>query len=107
MRPRLIPMPATSPATKAENWADGVILRPAGEPDPDGLGVPRFALIETRGPDPWALLLSVMILTSLVSLPAVLGRFPRATPVTLPENVTLLVLPPAPRTLPDISTNRN
>src|ERR1039458_7554893 len=107
MRPRLKPMPATSPATKAEDWADAVVLRPAGEPDPDGLGVPRFALIETRGPDPWALLLSLMILTSLVSLPVIFGRFLRTTRVIPPENVTLLVLPPALRTLPDISTNRS
>ena len=34
------------------------MLRPVGEPHPDGSGVSRLALLETRGPDPMALLLS-------------------------------------------------
>ena len=32
-------MPATFPATKAESWADAMILRPAGDPDPEGMWV--------------------------------------------------------------------
>jgi hypothetical protein len=100
-------MPATFPATKAEIWADAILLRPIGEPDPYGSGVPRFALIETRGPDPRALLLSVVILTGLVSLSVIWGRFPNVTRVPRAETVTLLVAPPEPRTLPDISTIEN
>jgi hypothetical protein len=100
-------MPATFPATKAENWADAIQLRPIGEPDPYASGVPRFALLETRGPDPRALLLSVVILTGLVSLSVILGRFPSAARVQRAETVTLLVAPPEPRTLPDISTIEN
>ena len=34
------------------------MLRPVGEPHPEGSGVSRFALLDTRGPDPLALLLS-------------------------------------------------
>ena len=83
------------------------MLRPAGEPDPDGMGVPRFALLETRGPDPRALLLSTVILTALVSLSLILGRFPSVTRAPRAETVTLLVAPPEPWTLPDISTMKN
>ena len=100
-------MSATFPATKAESWADAIMLRPVGEPDPDGIGVPRFALLETRGPDPMALLLSVVILTGLVSLSLILGRIPSVTRAPRAETVTLLVVPPEPRTLPDISTMKN
>ena len=87
-------MPATFPATKAESWADSLILRPLGKPDPEGSGVPRFALLETRGPDPLALLLSTVILTVLVSLSLILGRFPIITRAPRAETVTLLVVPP-------------
>jgi len=100
-------MPATFPATKAESWADAIILQPVGEPDPDGSGVPRFALLETRGPDPMALLLSAVILTALVSLSLILGRFPSVTRAPRAETVTPLVVPPEPRTLPDIPTTKN
>jgi hypothetical protein len=100
-------MPATFPATKAESWAEAIILRPVGEPDPEGRGVPRFALLETWGPDPRALLLSIVILTGLVSLSIILGRFPSVTRAPRAETVTLLVAPPEPRTLPDISTMKN
>lgn len=96
-------MPATFPATKAETRAEAMILRPAGEPGPNSMGVPRFALLETRGPDPRALLLSVVILTGLVSLSVILGRFPSVPRVPRAGTVTLLVLPPEPWTLPDIS----
>lgn len=80
-----------------------MILRPVGEPELEGRGVPSFALLETRGPDPRALLLSVVILTALVSLSVILGRFPSVTRVPGAETVTLLVAPPELRTLPDIS----
>ena len=100
-------MPATFPATKAESWADAITLRPAGEPDPDCSGVPRFALLETRGPDPRALALSAVILSALVSLSIILARFPSVTRAPRAETVTLLVVPPEPRTLPDISTTKN
>ncbi len=83
------------------------MLRPAGEPDPDGMGVPRFALLETRGPDPRALLLSTVILTALVSLSLIWGRFSSVTRAPRVEIVTLLVAPPEPWTLPDIPTMKN
>jgi hypothetical protein len=83
------------------------MLRPAGEPDPDGIGVPRFALLETRGPDPRALLLSTVILTALVSLSLILGRFPSVARASRVETVNLLVAPPEPWTLPDIPTMKN
>ena len=94
-------MPATFPATKAESWAEAILLQPLGELDPYGSGVPRFALLETGGPDPRALLLSVVILTGLVSLSLILGRFPSLTRTPRAETVTLLVAPP------DISTMKN
>jgi len=100
-------MPATFPATRAESWADKIILRPVGDPAPDGWGVPRFALLETRGPDPLALLLSAVILTTLVSLSLILGRFPSVMRTPRAETFTLLVAPPEPRILPDISTTKN
>jgi outer membrane biosynthesis protein TonB len=71
------------------------------------MGVPRFALLETRGPDPRALLLSVVILTSLVYLSVILGRLSSVTRVPRAETVTMLVLPPEPPTLPDISMTKN
>jgi hypothetical protein len=71
------------------------------------MGVPCFALLETRGPDPRALFLSVVILTGLVSLSVILERSPGVTRVPRAETVTLLVLPPAPWTLPDISMKKN
>jgi hypothetical protein len=80
------------------------MIRPAVEPEPDGMGVPTFALLETCGPDPRALLLSVVILTGLVSLSLILRRFPSVTRPPRAETVTLLVVPPEPQTLPDIST---
>ncbi|MGA2982577.1 MAG: hypothetical protein ABSG32_02115 [Terriglobia bacterium] len=100
-------MPATFPASKSESWADAITLRPAGEPDLDGMGVPRFALLETRGPDPWVLLLSTVILTAMVSLSLMLGRIPSVTRVPRAETVTLLAIPPGLRTLPEISTMKN
>ncbi|MGD0923125.1 MAG: hypothetical protein ABSA70_15385 [Terriglobia bacterium] len=100
-------MPATFPATKAESWADAIPLRPAGELDPDGSGVPRFALLETRGPDPRALALSAVVLSALVSLLIMLPRFQSVTRAPSAETVTLLVVPPELRTLPDISTAKN
>jgi hypothetical protein len=71
------------------------------------MGVPRFALIETGGPDPRALLLSIFILASLVSSSIILGRFPRVIQPPHSETVTLLVEPPEPLSLPDISTIKN
>lgn len=100
-------MPATFPATKAESWADAITLRPVGEPDPDCSGVPRFALLETRGPDPRALALSAVVLSALVSLLIMLPRFQSVTRAPSAETVTLLVVPPEPRTLPDISATKN
>ncbi len=63
-------------------------------------GVPRFALLETRGPDPRALLLSTLILAALVSLSFILGSIPNVTRVPQAETVTLLVAPPEPPTCP-------
>lgn len=100
-------MPATFPATKAESWADAITLRPAGGPDPDCSVVPRFALLETRGPDPRALALSAVVLSALVSLLIMLPRFQSVTRAPNPETVTLLVLPPEPRTPTDISMAKN
>ena len=100
-------MPATFPATKAEGWAEAITLRPVGEPDPDCRGVPRFALLETRGPDPRALALSAVVLSALLSLLILLPRFQSVTRAPSAETVTLLVASPEPRTLPDISTTKN
>jgi hypothetical protein len=100
-------MPATFPATKAEGWADAIPLRPAGEPDPDCSGVPRFALLETRGPDPRALALSAVVLSALISLLIMLPSFQSFARAPSAETVTLLVVSPEPRTLPDISTTKN
>ena len=100
-------MPATFPATKAESWADAITLRPTGEPDPDCSGVPRFALLETRGPDPRALALSAVVLSALLSLLILLPRFQSVTRAPSAETVTLLVASPEPRTLPEISTTKN
>jgi hypothetical protein len=82
-------------------------LRPGGDPDDELAGVPRFALLETRGPDPRAFLLSTLILTALVSLSIILGRIPSLTYTPQAETVTLLVAPPEPPRLPDISTLKN
>jgi hypothetical protein len=100
-------MPATFPATKAESWADAITLRPAGEPDPEWSGVPRFALLETRGPDPRALALSAVVLSALVSLSIILARFQSVTRAPRGETVTSLVEPPESRTLTDSSTTKN
>ena len=100
-------MPATFPATKAEGWADAITLRPAGEPDPDCGGVPRFVLLETRGPDPRALALSAVVLSALVSLLIMLPRFQGVTRARSAQTVTLLMVPPEPRTLTDISMTKN
>ena len=83
------------------------MIRPAVEPHPPGMGVPRFALLETRGPDPLALLLSPVILAALISLPLILGRFPSVARTPRAETITLLVAPPELKTLPDISTVKN
>jgi len=87
-------MPAIFDAIKAEGWEDAILQRPMDERDTFGSGVPRFALIETRGPDSLALLLSVIILTGLVSLSTFLGRFPSTTRAPRMEAVTLLMAPP-------------
>jgi len=100
-------MPATFPATKAEGWADAITLRPAGEPDPNCGGVPRFALLETRGPDPRALALSAVLLSALVSLLIISARFQSVIRAPTTQTVTLLMVPPEPRTLPDISMTKN
>ncbi|MDR3675095.1 MAG: hypothetical protein P4N24_06365 [Acidobacteriota bacterium] len=91
MRHRLT---ATVPAPRSEHWEGSVIVRTVDERDPFASGVPSFALIETRGPDSRALLLSVIILTELVSLSTFLGRFPSTTRAPRMETVTLLVAPP-------------
>jgi hypothetical protein len=100
-------MPATFPATKPENWADAIILRPTGESDPDGSGVPRFALLETRGPDPWALALSVLFLSVLISLSIIFTRFQSVARAPRAETVAEYDVPQEPRTLADISTPKN
>ncbi|MGA2632338.1 MAG: hypothetical protein ABSG54_19250, partial [Terriglobia bacterium] len=64
-------------------------------------------LLETRGPDPRALALSAVVLSALVSLLIMLPRFQSVTRAPSAETVTLLVVPPEPRTLPDISTTKN
>ena len=80
--------------------------RPAGKPDPEWGGVPHFALLETRGPDPLALLFSTGILTAMVSLLLFWGSFSRVNRAPSAENVTLLVAPPDPSTLSDLSNER-
>ena len=85
---------------------DSVILRPAGNENAEGIRVPRFALIETRGPDPRALAFSPIILATLLFATIVLGRIPNVAPAPLAENVTLLVAPPEPITLPDLSARK-
>jgi hypothetical protein len=94
MQPRLTAMPAIFDATKAEGWEGAILQRPMDERDPFLSGVPSFALIETRGPDSRALLLSVIILTGLVSLSTFLGRFPSTNRATRMEAITLLMAPP-------------
>jgi hypothetical protein len=71
------------------------------------MGVPRFALIETGGPDPRALLLSVFILAGLISPSIILGYFTRDIRPARAWTVTLLEAPPEPVTLPDISMRKN
>ena len=99
-------MPATFPASQAEGWADALTLRPGGDSDPEAAGVPSFALLEMRGPDPRALLFSTLILAALVSLSIVLGRIPSVTRAPESATVTLLVAPPEPD-FADISSMKN
>jgi hypothetical protein len=100
-------MQVAFPGTKAENCTDAVILRPDIAPNLYGSGVPSFALLDTRGPDPGALFLSTVILTFLVSLPLILGRLPNHTRVPSGDTVTLLAEPPEPRTLPAIPPTKS
>ena len=53
-----------------------------------------------------AILLSAVILTILVSLSVILGRFPIVTRAPRAETVTLLVAPPEAWTLPDFPTTK-
>jgi hypothetical protein len=100
-------MPPTSRASRAESSLDAVILRPGGQYSGGDSRVPHFALIETRGPDPRAFFLSPLILATLLSSSVVLGRLPTVRPAPLAEDVTLLVAPPEPLTLPDVSAMKS
>ncbi|HEV2234008.1 MAG TPA: hypothetical protein VGV68_11455 [Terriglobia bacterium] len=99
-------MPATFPATKPENWADAIILRPTGESKPEGSGAPRFALLETGWPDPWALAFSVLFLSTLISLSIIVTQFQSFADAPIAENVVELHSPPL-RAPTDISTPNN
>lgn len=85
---------------------DSVILRPAGNGGAADTRVPRFALIEAQAPDLRAVVLSPIILATLFSCAIVLGRIPSVTRVSIAEDVTMLVAPPEPVTLPDVSAMR-
>ena len=100
-------MPVTFPVTRPENWADAVVLRSSSESEPDASGVPRFALLETRGPEPWAFVLSVLFLSSLVSLSIIVAQYQKFVRVTRVETVTELEVPPELRAPADISTPKD
>ena len=85
-------MPGSPSTPQVECWADAVTLQPAASYD---LGVPRFEMIETRGPDPRALLFSTTLLVALVSLFAMLGRIQNTMPASRAEYITLWVAPTA------------
>lgn len=67
-------MPATSPAIKAETWAERPDTRAAQGAKPDCCGAPSFALLDLRGTSPWALALSCGCLSGLLSLAVILDR---------------------------------
>lgn len=96
-------MPATFPAPKAEPWLDAVILRPRGRVVAEDRSVPRFALIETPPPDARAMLLSPILLATLLISLVALGRLPRVAPAPIADDVTMLVPPPEPLTLPNLT----
>src|SRR5579859_1255621 len=106
-RVRWTAMPATFPAIKPENWADAIMLRPTGESNPEGGDVPRFAMLETRWPDPWALALSVLFLSTLISLSIIVAQYQKFIRDTRIDTVAELQAPPQPRTPADISTPKN
>src|SRR5579863_5947299 len=81
---------------------DSVMLRPAGKADAENRCVPRFALIEAQAPDLRAVILSPIILATLLSSMVVLTHLPGVTRAPLAEDVTLLVAPPEPLTMPDL-----
>jgi hypothetical protein len=93
-------MPVIFHATKPENWADGIRLAPAAGHTPDGVGVPQFALLEIGGPDPVALVLSVVFLSALVTLSIVLAGFHRVTYAERTETVSAVVMAPDAPALP-------
>jgi len=95
-------MPATFPAPKAEPWLDAAILRPRGGSVAEDRTVPRFALIETPPPDPRAMLLSPILLATLLISLVALGRLPHVAPAPIADDVTMLVPPPEPLTLPKL-----
>jgi len=100
-------MPATFPAIKPENWADAIILRPTGESDAEGGVAPRFTLLETRWPDPWALALSVLFLSTLISLSIIVAQYQKFIRDTRIDTIAVLQAPPQPRATADISTPNN
>jgi hypothetical protein len=85
-------MPATSPALKADNWIDDIVLRPGEEPF-----VPRFSLLETPAPDARAMALSPVILMGLLTLAFIWGRLPSDTRKPIMQDITFLVAPPEPQ----------
>ena len=100
-------MPATFPATKPESWADAIILRPTGESASEGGGAPRFTLLETQWPDPWALAFSVLFLSTLISLSIIVAQYKKFIRETRIDTVAALQVPPQPRATADISTPNN
>ncbi len=99
-------MPATLRAPKAEPRLAAVVPRPRGGMAAEDRSVPRFALIATPPPDPRAMLLSPIILATVLISFVALGRLPHAAPAHLADDVTMLVPPPEPLTLPDLSAAR-
>jgi hypothetical protein len=79
------------------------MLRPASKADAEGMAVPRFALIEAQAPDLRAVILSPIILATLLSGTMVLAHLPGVTHAPIAEDVTLLVAPPEPLAMPDLS----
>ena len=94
-------MPATSPSTRPESGAERLNKTTAqAGGNLEGCDVPQFALLDTGGPHPGALVLSfgflnaLLIFAVIASGPLRATRFPRAKPFTE------IVVPPEPLPLP-------
>jgi hypothetical protein len=94
-------MQPTSPATRLEDWADAIILRDFDDSD-DG-DAPEFALLETGGPSPGALLLACVWLSACVVLLTVLARPQRLPRAPRAEMFAEITLPPEPPTIAENS----